>query len=172
MRIIGGVVILLLAAATVTGPRPLAAQTLEEGQVKAAFLFNFAKFVQWPNPPAGRFVIGIVGDDNVAEIAETTVRDRVVGGRPVVVRRLTPADDPNECHILYIAGSRARDAAEILLRVRGPVLTIGETVQFVRDGGMLRFFIENNRMRFHINQKNAEAAGLKISSQLLTLAAR
>ena len=57
-------------------------------------------------------------------------------------------------------------------RVRGPVLTVGETTQFLRDGGMVRFFVEDNNVRFQINQKNAEAAGLKISSQLLMLAVR
>ena len=67
---------------------------------------------------------------------------------------------------------RPHDAAELMQRVRGPVLTVGETVQFLRDGGMVRFYVENNKVRFQISQKNAEAAGLKISSQLLMLAAR
>jgi hypothetical protein len=168
----GAFILLLAAAAAALGQRPLAAGTLEEGQVKAAFLLNFAKFVQWPAASAGPLVIGVTGDDGLGEIVERTVRDRMVSGRPVMMKRMTPADDPDDCHILYIAGARAREAAEILQRVSGPVLTIGETVQFVRDGGMVRFFVENNRMRFHINQKNAEAAGLKVSSQLLNLAAR
>ena len=61
-------------------------------------------------------------------------------------------------------------AAELMQRIRGPVLTVGETVQFLRDGGMVRFYIENNKVRFEISQKNAEQAGLKVSSQLLMLA--
>ena len=74
--------------------------------------------------------------------------------------------------MLYVGVMRPRDAAELMQRVRGPVLTVGETAQFLRDGGMVRFYLQNNKVRFQINQKNAEAAGLKVSSQLLALAAR
>jgi hypothetical protein len=88
-------------------------------------------------------------------------------------RRIDPGDDPSGCHVLFVGAMRAYDAAEMMRRVRGAVLTVGETVQFLRrDGGMIRFYIENDKLRFQISQKNAEAAGLKISSRLLTLAAR
>ena len=101
-----------------------------------------------------------------------TVRGRNVNGRQFGTRRLGSADDPSGCQILYVAVMRPRDAAELMERVRGPVLTVGETAQFLRDGGMVRFYIENNKMRFQVHQKNAEAAGLKVSSQLLALSAR
>jgi YfiR/HmsC-like len=143
-----------------------------EGQVKAAFLFNFAKFVQWPASEDGLLIIGIVGDDAFAEIVAKTVKGRSISGRELQTRRLALGDDPSGCHVLFVGVMRPSDAAELIRRVRGPVLTVGESVQFLRDGGMVRFYVEKNKMRFQISQRNAEAAGLKVSSQLLTLAAR
>lgn len=154
------------------GGRTAESAAIEESQVKAAFLFNFAKFVQWPTPPAGAMVIGVAGDRAFGELVDRMVHGRAINGRELVTRRLAYADDPAGCHVLFISGSQQRDVADMLLRTRGPVLTVGETVQFLRDGGMVRFYLENSRVRFQINQKNAEAAGLKVSSQLLTLAAR
>lgn len=150
----------------------LEAGPVSDSQVKAAFLFNFAKFVNWPGPSDGPFVIGIAGDDAFAEVVTRTVRGRSVNGRELQTRRLAGREDLAGCQVVFIGIMRPHDAAEWLQRVRGPVLTVGETVQFLRDGGMVRFYIENNNVRFQINQKNAEVAGLKISSQLLTLAAR
>jgi len=143
-----------------------------DSQVKAAFLFNFASFVKWPGTADGPVVIGIAGDDAFAQLVTETVRGRNVNGRGFETRRLTGADDPAGCHILFVAVMRPHDATELMHRVRGAVLTVGETAQFLRDGGMVRFYIENKKVRFQINQKNAETAGLKISSQLLALAAR
>ena len=140
-------------------------------QVKAVFLLNVAKFVQWPAPAAGPIVVGIAGDDAFTEIVARTVQGRSINGRELQTRNLATGDDPSGCQVLFVGAMAPRDAAEFLRRVRGPVLTVGETVQFMRDGGMVRFYVENNNVRFQINQKNAEAASLKISSQLLSLAA-
>jgi hypothetical protein len=105
-------------------------------------------------------------------VLEQVIRGRAVNGRELAMRRLAVGDDPAGLSVLFVSAGRQRDAADVLLRTRGAVLTVGETVQFVREGGMVRFFVDNNHVRFQINQKKAEAAGLKISSQLLTLAAR
>jgi hypothetical protein len=148
------------------------AQTIDEEQAKALFLFNFARFVQWPDEGMGTIVIGVAGDDHLAETTETLVRGRTIDGRAVVVRRLRHADDPAGTHVLYVASSRQREDAEILQRTRGGVLTVGETVQFLRDGGIIRIFVENHRVRFQVNAPALGAAGLKVHSQLLSLAAR
>jgi len=148
------------------------AGAVTEDQVKAAFLMNFAKFVQWPASGTGPIVVGIAGDDVFAGVVTQTVRGRSINGRELQTRRLASGDDPSGCQVVFVGVMPRRDAAEFLRRVQGPVLTVGETVQFMRDGGMVRFYVEGNNVRFQINQKNAEAAGLKISSQLLTLAAR
>lgn len=145
---------------------------LDERQVKAAFLFNFTKFVDWPAAGSGPLVIGIAGDEEFAQIVEAVVRGRTAKGRELTIRRLLDGEDPTGCQIIFIPGSRPREAAEALQRVSGPILTVGETPSFLRDGGMVRFFVDNRHIRFEIHQKNAVAKGLKISSQLLTLAAR
>jgi hypothetical protein len=147
-------------------------QTLSDGQVKAAFLYNFAKFVRWPDAAEGPLVIGIAGNDAFADIFTQTVRGRNVNGRELQAKRLATGDDPAGCQVVFVGAMRSHDEAEWLQRVKGPVLTVGETIQFLRDGGMVRFYVENNNVRFQINQKRAEAAGLKISSQLLMLAVR
>lgn len=147
------------------------ADQVSDGQVKAAFLFNFAKFVQWPGPREGPLVIGIAGDDDFAAIVGQTVRGRNVNGREIKARRLASGEDPAGCQILFVGLTRPRDAVDLMHRISQPVLTVGQTVQFLRDGGMVRFYVENNRVRFEISQKNAEAAGLKVSSQLLAFAA-
>jgi hypothetical protein len=152
------------------GPRA-ASQAIEEGHAKAAFLFNFARFVQWP-ASASPLRIGVVGDDHVAELLEAMVRDRQISGRTLQVRALRHGDDPAGCDMLYITPSRQREDVEMLRRIHGPVLTIGETVQFLRDGGMVRLFRDDDRVRFQINAQAATDAGLKVHSQLLSLAAQ
>jgi hypothetical protein len=151
---------------------PLEQNPVGEAQVKAAVLFNIAKFVQWPGRTDSPLTIGIVGDDAFADVVATTVKGERINSRELVTRRLATGDDPAGCHVLFVGAIPARDAAEVLHRARGPVLTVGESVRFLRDGGMVRFYVENKKIRFEISQKNAEAAGLKVSSQLLTLAAR
>jgi hypothetical protein len=163
--------VLVLAAPSATA-NDAPALRAEETQVKAAFLFNFAKFTNWPVPPDGPLVIGIAGDPAFAEVVERVVKGRTVNGRELVARRHHEGQDLVGCHVLFIGEPHRRDISTWLARVRGPVLTVGETPGFLRDGGMVRLYVENNRVRFQISQKNAEAVGLKISSQLLMLAAR
>jgi hypothetical protein len=146
--------------------------TVNADQVKAAFLFNFARFVEWSSAPADPLVIGVASDDSFADIVERLMRDRKVDGRPVVTRRLRDGDDPAGCHVLFISASRRGGATELLQRARGPILTVGENVQFLRDGGIIRFYVDDNRVRFQINRENATARGLKISSHLLNLGTR
>jgi hypothetical protein len=153
-------------------PRPAAAQPLEESQVKAAFLFNFAKFVQWPSGAERPLVMGVAGDERLAEVLQALVRGRTFDGRTFVVRAMRHADDPAGCDLLYIAPSREREDAGMLQRTQGAVLTVGETVRFLRDGGMVRLFRDDSRLRFQIDAKTAHATGLRIHAQLLSLAAK
>jgi hypothetical protein len=166
-RAIGAVLLLLLA-----GPVAANAAALEEDQVKAAFLFNFAKFVQWPGAADGPLVLCVAADERLAELLETTVKGRTFSGRAFVVRALRYTDDPAGCHLLYIAPARQNEDSDMFHRTIAPTLTVGETVRFLRDGGMIRLFLTDNRLQFQINAKAATAAGLKIHSQLLSLAAR
>ena len=165
-----------LALALMSVVVPVAARAdverVDEYQVKAAFLFNFAKFINWPNADAGRpIVIAIVGEDPFGEAIDEVVRGRNVEGRSFLVRRLRHSDDLGTSDIVFVSGSEERRTPEILARVRpAGVLTVGETPHFVRDGGLVLFYVEGNRVRFQINKPGVERARVRISSQLLSLA--
>ena len=148
-----------------------------EYRLKAAFLFNFAKFVDWPadafdksNSP---MVIGILGDNPFGADLEDTVRNKVINERPLEVKVCpTPAAATN-CHILFISTSEKKRLPEILGSLRGAsVLTVSETDGFTETGGMINFVREGNKVRFQINDAAAKNARLTISSKLLSLALR
>lgn len=155
------------------GASSLAAQPaparVDEGAVKAAFIFNFAAFVQWPAKATGPIRICVAAEDTFTEQVTRKVRGNLVDNREVTTQPLRETDDPNPCDLVFVASTRQKHNAEMLQRINTPTLTIGETVQFMREGGMVRLFIENNRLRFQINQKAADAAGIKLSSRLLAL---
>jgi hypothetical protein len=147
-------------------------ERLDEHQVKAAFLYNFAKFIQWPASDVSEpLVVGMVGRSPFNEVFEKIVTGKSVNGRAIVVRQLQDGDDARAFDIIFIVASEARRTADILERVGGAsVLTVGETPQFLRDGGIVQFYVRDNRVRFDINSAGATQAGLRISSQLLSLA--
>jgi hypothetical protein len=168
------VVSCVLVGATTLDLRAAAAEgdRLDEHHVKAAFLFNFAKFIQWPTSDRSEtLVVGVLGQNPFNEVLEAVVTGKSVNGREVVVRQLRNEDDVRAFHIIFIAASEARRGARILERVGGAsVLTVGETPQFLREGGIVQFYVRENRVRFDINSAGANQAGLRISSQLLSLA--
>jgi len=144
----------------------------DEHQVKAAFLYNFAKFIQWPGAGASEpLVVGMVGRSPFNEVFEKIVTGKSVNGRAIVVRQLQNGDDAKAFNIIFIVASEARRTADIVERVgEASVLTVGETPQFLREGGIVQFYVRDNRVRFDINSAGANQAGLRISSQLLSLA--
>jgi uncharacterized protein DUF4154 len=146
--------------------------------IKAGFIFNFAKFVDWPPTtfaqPDSPIVIGILGTDPFGAIIDQIVQDKKIGGRGFVVKRLkwgTDLKDLKECKILFVGASERVHIDELVQIVRGlPILTVGETPGFAEHGGVIRFVLEDNRVRFEVNVEAARQAGLTISSRLLTLA--
>ena len=148
-----------------------------EYQIKAAFLFNFAKFVEWP---PGAFVkktdpivIGVLGDNPFRDDLVRTIREKTVDARPLEVKEFRWPAQVTNCHILFISSSEKKRLPEILQSLKGAsVLTVGETDHFTDSGGMINFFVEGSKMRFQINKDAATSAGLKISSKLMSLASR
>jgi hypothetical protein len=146
--------------------------------IKAGFIFNFAKFVDWPaaafSQPDSPIVIGILGTDPFGTIIDKTVQDKRVGARGFVVKRLKWGADPKdlrECKILFVGASERAHLDELVQMLRGlPILTVGETPGFAERGGVIRFVLEDNRVRFEVNVDAARQADLTISSRLLTLA--
>ncbi|HEV2425792.1 MAG TPA: YfiR family protein [Terriglobia bacterium] len=148
------------------------AQQPSEYQVKAAFVYNFARFVDWPEgTPEQTFVIGILGEDPLGRALEAVVNQKTVNGRPIVVRRIASAAAGRDCRVVFISASEQRRVPAILDVLKGSaVLTVGESEGFAKQGGMINFIMEDDRVRFEVNVDAAEQARLKISSRLLRLA--
>ena len=158
---------------TVEADEKSAAST--EYRVKAAFLLNFTKFVEWPEDAfedgGSPFTIGVLGRDPFGPILDDTVREKVVQGRHVVVKRFSTVEDFEPCHILFVCSSEQKQIDHIFEAVGdSSVLTVGEMEQFARRGGTVNFVLEENKVRFEINPAAAERSRLKISSKLLNLA--
>jgi hypothetical protein len=146
-----------------------------EYEVKAAFLFNFAKFVEWPpdafSGPDSPLVIGVIGEDPFGETLERTVAGKQAQGRPMEVRRWRRVEAVETCHILFVGDSQSEGSRSLVGEMsQRPVLTVGESETFAGQGGIIRFVLESNRVRFEINHQSAIRAGLRISSRLLALA--
>ena len=141
-------------------------------QVKAVFLFNFTQFVSWPSFALGAndspFVIGVLGTDPFGAYLDKVVEGERVGNHPIVVQRYADVKEVKACHILFINQNRPADVIRDL--GNQSILTVSDSDGFAYEGGMVRFYVENNRIRLQINEKAAKAAGLTISSKLLRLA--
>jgi hypothetical protein len=154
---------------------PFASTRLGGYQLKLAFLYNFAKFVEWPpgafpqsNAPV---FVGIVGHDPFTIDMEEQVCGRSANGHPILLKRLRPGDALRGCHIIFISAAENKNLPAILANLKGAsVLTVGETDTFATNGGVIRFFVENNTLHFEINPDVAAQTGLRISSRLLALA--
>jgi hypothetical protein len=163
----------------VLGPvRPLPAGDAErslEYPVKAAFLVNFAKFAVWPadsvQARAPAVSICVLGRDPFGEILEKTVAGRSVGGRPIAIQRQEDVQELRACHVLFIATSEPARLAQTLETLSGqPVITVGESDGFARQGGIIGLVVEDNRARFEVNLQTARREGLVLSSKLLGVA--
>lgn len=149
--------------------------TSSETDLKSAFLFRFTPYVDWPpSSPAAtgeRLTYCVLGDDPLAESLERTVRGRSELGKPLTVRRLRSQENMTECAVLFVGSNGVSDPGAVLWNARNkPILTVGDADDFIRDGGIVRFYPEASKLRFEINPDAAEAAGLKLSSRLLSLA--
>jgi len=161
-------VLWLLAGAAAAQPARL------ETQVKAAYLYKFAGFVDWPGAafarPDSPLVIGVAGNDELAAQLEQVVAGRSVGSHPLAVRRLHRGDAPAGLHVLYVGGAERGAWAELLAGARGlPILSVSEAEA---SGGMIRFLVVGERLRFEVALGQVAPSGLKISARLLAAAWR
>jgi len=152
------------------------AQQFTEYEVKAAFLCNFAKFVEWPETKfqtdTSAIIIGIYGEDPFGDMMKRVSRNAQVGNRKVRIKRYEKAEDAYKCHILFVGkmqpGTQLKDVLTILKGTY--VLTVSERDNFCQSGGMINFSKKRIKYGFEINARAAKLAGLKISAKLLTLA--
>jgi hypothetical protein len=169
--------LVVTASALLCAIPPGAAQGAAPGEyeVKAAFLYNFARYVEWPSggdaSSEDPFVIVILGEDPFGTAIDETLRGKTLGERAVVIRRAAQADDIGGCDILFIGDSEHRDLPRILDLFEGtPTLTVADMEEFAERGGVIRFRMEGARIRLDINRTAAQRAGLRVSSELLKLA--
>jgi YfiR/HmsC-like len=151
------------------------AQSATEYQVKAAFLFNFAKFVDWPADAFpgtdAPLQICVLGSDPFGHEFEEMIADKSVNGHRIEVIHPSGVPQAKACQIIFVASSAKQQVREVLHSLRGAsVLTVGDTAGFAGMGGIINFVLDDGRVRFEINVKAAERAHLKISSRLLTVA--
>jgi hypothetical protein len=150
-------------------------QSADEYQVKAAFLYNFAKFVEWPpqafHDASAPFAICVLGRNPFGRSLEEAVDGKVVEERKLVVRQFADVRQVNSCHILFVSSSERMSLRAILEELKeSGVLTVGETVEFTAEGGVISLQLEGDRVRFEINLDAAGRQKLRISSKLLSLA--
>jgi hypothetical protein len=144
-------------------------------QVKAAFIYNFVQFVEWPasafHSDSSPITIGILGDNLFGNALERAVQGKTVKGRSLAVRYFSRIDDLSPCQVLFVSSSDQNFLAALHDKLRDKnVLSIGESEQSIWAGGVIRFYDEDNKIRFEINLEAAGQARLKISSKLLRLA--
>ena len=162
-------ILALAASSALAQTRPAS-----EYQIKAAFLYEFGRFVEWPasiSYSESQFPICVLGVDPFGVLLDEALKSKSVGELTVVPRRILGVNDATKCRVLFISSSEDRRLQEILSALGGDgILTVGEGIRFSRLGGMISFTIEENHVRFAINASAAEEAGLRVSSQLLRLA--
>ncbi|KQC08161.1 MAG: hypothetical protein APR62_05330 [Smithella sp. SDB] len=144
-----------------------------EAQVKAAFIYNFGKFVEWPADRMGGkyFVIGVYNDDDFAQVLTEIVSGKFLHEKPILIKQFSRIEDITGCHILFVGYSAKDYLAELLNRAyKSPILMVGDMQDFANRGGMINFRMVGNYMRFEINVNAVQKTGLKMSSQLLKLA--
>ncbi len=153
----------------------LPAQQLDEYRVKAAFLYNFAKFVDWPAEafptPGEPFTICVLGEDPFGRSLDDVIAGREVTGRPVVVRRISDARRTCGCHILFVASTAGkRFVSSFAATKHSGVLTVGEAGNSTSEGLIINFTLEGGKVRFEINLVAAADEKLRFNSRLLSLA--
>ena len=165
----------IVAACMMLAGAPANAQNPTEYDVKAAFLLNFTKFVEWPESvfesPSAPFRICIVGEDPFGETLDKMVEGEKVASHKLVVDRLKRGSSAGGCEVAFYTKAD-RNAAQSIAREAPHVLTVGETDEFLHEGGVIRFVLDHNRVRFDVSQAAARKAELKVSSKLLNVARR
>ncbi|HEX2100377.1 MAG TPA: YfiR family protein, partial [Candidatus Synoicihabitans sp.] len=164
-----------LLLGTLMVPSVASAQPSREYDLKAAFLYNFTSFVEWP-PQALReetapFVVGILGRDPFGPVLDQLVAGERAKNRPLVIRRFTRLDEIADCHILFVSTSEHGRLREVLRHCAGrAILTVGDRPNFADAGGMIAFGTEGDRIVLYVNLHAVEAAELVVSSKLLRVA--
>jgi hypothetical protein len=151
------------------------AQVATEYQVKAAYVYNFTKFIEWPRDDAAQgnspLRLCVLDDKQFELTLRDVVNGKSVGPHPVTVMQVHAAGQARNCSILFISSSHSKEAARVVEELKDTsVVTVGEMEGFMEAGGMINFVLDNDRVHFQVNERAAEHAGLHVSSRLLNVA--
>ena len=166
--------LLLCAFASFNGLHAQAPQPTEY-EVQAAYLSNFGRFVEWPARQGANerepFYVCILGTDPFGPLLDAALRGETIGGAPMAARRIASASDAANCRIVFVNSTKDSELKNILATLKNfNALTVSDTFNFTRQGGMIQFVLDGNKVRFEINLAAAQRAGLTLSSQLLKVA--
>jgi hypothetical protein len=164
----------LLALAAALPARPQAAPSVEY-QVKAAFLFNFAKFIEWPQDAFANektpINLCVFRHDPFGGALEEVIREKAINNRGLLAERINDLSELKACQLVFVSGREEKQLPEILNSLKKTsALVVGESADFAENGGAVQFFLENNKLRFAINVDAIQRARLQASSKLLALA--
>ena len=160
---------LAIPALHAQNPRPT------DYQVKAAYLYNFGRFVEWPEKAAanqgGPFTVCVLGQDPFGPSLDATLAGETIGGKTVVAKRISGAEESGDCQILFLSLTDDSRLNKIIAGLdKKAVLTVSDMSQFVKHGGMIQFVLEGKKVRFEVNLTATQHAGLTLSSELLKIA--
>ena len=145
-----------------------------EYQVKAVYIYNFSRFVEWPAKPgqlADGFSICVLGQDPFGQSLNSALANVTIAGKKVAIKRVSSPQEAENCRVLFISGSEDKRLKQILEALDGAsILTVSDMPEFTARGGMMQFVWDGDRVRFEVNLTTAEHAGLSLSSELLKVA--
>ena len=155
--------------------RPAEETPLSEYQVKAALLLNFVRYSDWPASAfvdaRSPYVVAVVGRDPFGKDLEKAFEGKTVKGRTFLLKRVSNEQEMRACHLLFVSSSERRRSRDLLEKIVGaPVLTVGESPEFLDQGGVINLFLRDGSVRFDINLEPARIAQLKLDANLLTVA--
>jgi hypothetical protein len=159
-------IILMMAGFAVT------AQDRPTHEIHAAMLFNFIKYVQWPNEgDGGEFVVGVIGDDNVFNTLNQWYNGKQKGSKKYVIKKLSSASESTSCQVLYVGKAKSKDFGDIMNLIGGKsILTITDGNGLGQKGSCINFKVIDGKLKFEMNQATLTSSNLKVSSQLSSMA--
>jgi hypothetical protein len=163
-----GLILMLSAPCRADGPT-------REQQVKAAFIYNFTQFVDWPPEAFDKddspLIVAMLGDDSLAGALDKAMDKKTAGSRPIVVKHFATLDDLGPCHLLFVPATQDSNLSALFDKIKGkPILAVGESDAFMPAGGTMHLFLEDGKMKFEVNSDVCDAIKLHPSAKLMSLA--
>lgn len=149
--------------------KPSLAQTSSYGELQAAYMYNFAKYIKWPQEKQ-KFIIGVFGDAEIMDGLQTTLKEKKIGGKEVVLKKITSTEELAECHIIYLPESNSKSLSLLINTIAGKSVLVVTEEDLIRKGATISFVVEDDKLRFKLKQSALSKAGLVASEGLLRLA--